>query len=146
MDAWDLEPRSLSVYSFCDQANDLLEEQDFASFVRFVLTGRHDNRQVVIDSILNRIPSDEDIGVMRDYDSLLGIDKNIRLTCPLTVYPVSKEDVLSKNIHIYYNFTKATVRCHQLLAVAVANDSFVGKFYSPSSLSPQHMHWKVGGA
>jgi len=132
MDTWDLEPHSLSVYSFCDQANDLLEEQDFTSFVHFVLTGRHDNRQVIINSILNRIPSNEDISVMRDYDSLLGINKNIWL--------------ISKNVHIYYNFTKATVCCHQLLAIAMANDSFIGKFYSPSSLSPQHMYWKVGGA
>ena len=77
MDAQDLEPRSLSVYSFCDQANNLLKEQDFASFVRFVLMGRHDNHQVVINSILNRILSDEDNGVMRDYNSLLGIDKDI---------------------------------------------------------------------
>ena len=110
MDAWNRELQDMSVYQFCNQANQLLQEEGFAGYVRFVLTGRHDHKQAVIDSILNRIPFDKDIGITRDYNSLLGIDKDVQLTCPLTVYPVSKkEDVLSKNIHVYYNFTNTVV-------------------------------------
>lgn len=113
MDARNLELQDMSVYQFCNQANQLLQEEDFSGYVHFVLTGRHDHKQAVINSILNRIPFDEDIGVTREYDSLLGIDKDIRLTCALTVYPVSKkEDVLSKNIHIRYNFTNTAVSHH----------------------------------
>jgi hypothetical protein len=109
MDARDLEPRNMSVYRFCEEARELLDD-DHASFVRFVLTGRHDETQAVVDPILNSIPENEPIGVTRDYDSLLGIDKDIRLTCPLTVYPVSKkEDVLSKSIHIRFNFRNRKV-------------------------------------
>lgn len=105
MDAHDLELENMSLYKFLQKAQQLLEDEEQADFVRFVLTGRHAGKQAYINAILNSLPEDEELGATRDYDSLLGIDSNIRLTGPLTVYPVSKrEDVLFQNIHIHYNF------------------------------------------
>lgn len=107
MDARNLVPTNMSIEDFCHKSRDLYDA-DPASFVRFALTGRYGNKQAVVDPILNSVPDDERLGVVRDYDSLLGIDKDIKITCALTVFPVSKkEDVLTKNIHIHHSFTSS---------------------------------------
>jgi len=96
---------NLSVLQFCDYAKQLLSI-DQGDFVRFVLLGRNDGLQAYIDAIRNRLEDQEDIRVGRDYDSLLGISKHILVERYLTVYPVArKEDTLTHNIHIQYEFT-----------------------------------------
>ncbi|KAJ3500113.1 hypothetical protein NLJ89_g9934 [Agrocybe chaxingu] len=93
-----------SVEQFCTTAKTLLEE-DQASFVRFALTGQHEGRQAVIDPIQDRMTPFEPITVHRDYDSLLGIDTDIRCTANLTIsFIPKKEDTLTKNIHMTHVF------------------------------------------
>lgn|ERR1700735_5214629 len=110
MPAANLPTENMSVYDFCSKARDLYDSPEPANFVRFVLNGVHEGMQAVVDPILNAIKDEEQIRVFRDYDSLLGIDTDIQVTSPLTVYPVARtEDVLSKNIHIHYNFKNSEV-------------------------------------
>jgi hypothetical protein len=103
----DSEIDSLSLAEFCQQAKLLLDSDDTASFTRFVLCGQHEGRQVVVDAIRNRIQYRDHhlLKGLRDYDSLLGIDKDIRVRTSLSLYPVArKEDTLRNNIHLDYSF------------------------------------------
>ena len=94
---------------FCERAKCLLNASQ-ADFERFVLTGRHSGTQFAIDPIRNRLPDFADVRVVRDYDSLLGISRQIRVANYLTVYPIArKEDTLSRNIHIEYEFSSPNV-------------------------------------
>jgi len=105
----DRTPCNLTVFAFCQRAKALLEV-DQASFVRFCLTGIHDNEQATIDAISNAIDEEEPISVRRDYDSVLGIDRSILPRAALTMYPVSrKEDTLAANIHLRYQFQSSRV-------------------------------------
>ena len=102
---------SLSVLEFCQRAKDLLASNQ-ADFVQFVLAGQDlDGTQACIDPVLNRVTPDEHIAVVRDYDSLLGISSRILVDTNLVVFPVPKrEDTLSNNLHIKYEFTTADVK------------------------------------
>ena len=83
----------------------MLQREEYANFVHFVLTGRYKEKQAIINAILNQMPEDEPFSVTRDYDSVLGIDQNVCIMSALTIYLVAKkEDTLSTNIHINYHF------------------------------------------
>ncbi|KAG5646709.1 hypothetical protein H0H81_008182 [Sphagnurus paluster] len=83
-----------------------LLEKSHAEFVDFAPTGMYENEQAVVDPILDSMPDEEDFEVLRDYNSLIGIDKNIGISCPLNVYPVAQlKDTLRKNIHLSYRFS-----------------------------------------
>jgi len=101
----DLDTRSYSVAEFCETAQNLLESEDSASFVRFVLCGRYQNHQVVVDPIQNRLDPERKIKGLRDFDSLLGICEDIPVRSPLTLFPLAKkDDTLNTNIHLNYSF------------------------------------------
>ncbi len=103
-----LPTETYSVSGFCQAAAALLDSPDTADFVRFVLTGVHDGHQAVIDPILNRVRSTETstLQLRRDYDSVLGISKDICVrSTELTIYPLAKyQDSLKNNVHIEYEF------------------------------------------
>lgn len=85
-------------------------DESHADFVKFALTGIYGNEQVVVDPILNSMPDDEDFQVLRDYDSLIGIDKDIGINCALNVSVVAQlKDTLKKNIHLSHRFSCNTV-------------------------------------
>lgn len=95
---------NMPLMEFCNRAKRMLGASQ-SDFVRFVLTGCHAGRQAYIDPIENWLTEDEELHVVRDYDSLLGIDKHICVQRYLTVYPVAKkEDMLCRNLHIQYEF------------------------------------------
>lgn len=106
---------------------DLQADNDkHADFVNFALTGVLDERQAVLDPILDSIGANENFMVLRDYDSLIGIDEHISITRELTVYPASRrQDTLHKNIHLSYRFSSATVsfstftKCSQLIFLII---------------------------
>ena len=103
---------SMSLLDFCQRSKALLQ-YDQTDFVRFVLTGQDvDGTQICIDPIRNRLTEGQ-YGRMRctrDYDSLLGIDKDILVDKALTLFPLAKrDDTLSSNIHIQYDFDTASV-------------------------------------
>lgn len=101
----DLDKKSYSLAQFCETAKTLLESDDPASFVRFVLCGRYQNHQAVIDAIQNRLDDHHIITGLRDFDSLLGIHRDIVVRTGLTLYPLArKEDTLRTNIHLQYSF------------------------------------------
>ena len=103
---------SMSVLEFCQRAKDLLQN-DQADFVRFTLTGQDtDGTQACIDPIRNRLAAHEyeRLKCTRDYDSLLGISESIHVNTHLTLYPIARRnDTLSENIHLTYEFTTANV-------------------------------------
>ena len=102
---------SLSVSEFVSYAKQLLQSGDMASFARFVLNGLHEGFQYQVDPIKNALKNSDRIQALRDYDSILGIHRDICVTSELTVYPVSKfEDTLSRNIHIKTSFNNRFVR------------------------------------
>ena len=101
----DTESQSYSLTEFCTTAKILLDSGDSASFVKFVLCGRYQNRQVVVDAIQNRLDPEYPIKGLRDFDSLLGIHKDIPVHSSLTLFPLArKEDTLRTNVHLSYSF------------------------------------------
>jgi hypothetical protein len=101
---------NMSLLEFCNRAKGLLNASQ-SDFVQFVLTGRRGGRQAYVDPILNRLTDDEELNVIRDYDSLLGIDRHLCVQRYITVYPVArKEDTLTRNLHIQYEFHTSRVR------------------------------------
>jgi hypothetical protein len=101
---------TMSVANFCETASTLLDDDLHLDFVSFVLSGEYDGNQVVVDPILNRLDEDEQISIMRDYDSVLGIHQDIVVTSGLAVSPVARrEDTLSINIHLSHHFTTGNV-------------------------------------
>ena len=96
---------SHSLTQFCQTTKHLLEHDDPTSFVNFVLCSRHQDHQVVIDPIQNRLDEEYGMSVLRDFDSLLGICKDIPIHTSLTLFPLAKkEDTLNTNIHLDYSF------------------------------------------
>lgn len=104
----------MGLEDFCRAANALLGANEVEDFIRFVLNGistappPEGPRQIVLDPLLNRLqPNDPHIIKMsRDFDSVLGFNRDIQVTgMPLVIYPIPKfEDSLSKNIHLTYRF------------------------------------------
>ncbi|RXW13321.1 hypothetical protein EST38_g12530 [Candolleomyces aberdarensis] len=109
-EAIDIQPYTLA--QFCERAHDLYMSNNSEEFVHFVLCGVDEGRQASIDVIRNRVTSAEvpTLRISRDYDSILGIDRQIRVHArPITVTPVAKyEDTLKTNVHLKYSFTNAT--------------------------------------
>ncbi|RXW12808.1 hypothetical protein EST38_g13046 [Candolleomyces aberdarensis] len=104
--------RSYTLEQFCERAGQLYDDNDFQAFVQFVLCGIDDDHQASIDVVPNRL-LDRDLPsvlVDRDYDSVLGIDQQIRVhNQPLVIHPVAKfDDTLKSNVHLTYSFTNDT--------------------------------------
>lgn len=101
----NLEHKSYSLAEFCETAKLLLDSGDAASFVQFVLCGRYENHQVVVDAFRNRLNEQHKFRGLRDFDSLLGICEDIPVRAPLTLFPLArKEDTLHTNVHLNYSF------------------------------------------
>jgi hypothetical protein len=98
----DLPPaRSYSIREFVAQAAALHGSDDKTDFIRFVLTGQWDGHQVVIDPLRHVLEAQERLTIKRDFDSLLGLSREICVLAPLFVYPVARhEDTLRHNVHI----------------------------------------------
>lgn len=104
-DLENLETQSYSLTQFCETAKGLLDSDDSTSFVRFVLCGRYQDHQVFVDAFQNILDEHYKIQGLRDFDSLLGIYKDILVRSPLTLFPLArKEDTLHTNIHLKYSF------------------------------------------
>lgn len=100
----DLDNQSYSLAQFCETAKHLLDS-DPASFVRFVLCGRYQDHQVIVDAFRNTLDERHKIQGLRDFDSLLGIFEDIPVRTALTLFPLArKEDTLHTNIHLNYSF------------------------------------------
>lgn len=113
-----LPPQSLTLRQFCRRAKDLLDI-DTDDFVRFVLTGEDaDGSRPFVDPILNRVARDDDLSMIRDYDSLLSFSSHVRINAALTVYPVPKnDDTLSHTIHIKHTFSSTQVGLSKICSV-----------------------------
>lgn len=101
---------SLTLREFVAQAKALHAKGSIADFTRFVLTGVYEEMQFQVDPIKDALEDADSVSALRDYDSVLGLHKDICINTFLTVYPVAKfEDTLNRNIHIKYSFTNETV-------------------------------------
>jgi len=137
--------RPLSVYSvdeFVNAASTLLAVKP--EFVRFVLCGqRTDGRSALLDPLRNRLIQTEDLWCTRDYDSILGIDKHIRVRASLTLYVVGKaEDVLRKNIHVTYSWVR---RSKLSVFNFVTNHKFsrAGHKHGSGPQDTQYLPWQM---
>lgn len=100
-----VQTKTYTVAEFCERAKTLLQSEDIVSFVRFVLCGYQQDHQVVIDPIQDRLEPGHKISGLRDFDSLLGIDRDICVHSSLTLFPLAKkEDTLRTNLHLDYSF------------------------------------------
>lgn len=107
----DLPLRAYSLQQFCQKALEL-RETNHADFVKFVLTGRYNGRQAVVDPIVDSIEGNQSYRLLRDYDSLLGITPDLMVHGSVTLYPLARrEDTLSRNIHMSYHFRSSSVCC-----------------------------------
>ena len=100
----------LSILEFCTRAKELLDEEDATDFVKYVMTGRIEDTQAVLDPVLNLATANDDFVVTRDYDSLLGFHSDIAISGSLTAFPVAyADDTLSANVHLTYTFQDSVV-------------------------------------
>jgi hypothetical protein len=101
-----LPSRSYSLKEFADEGMRLhaLEDDDGSKFCEFVATGRHPEElhQVALLPDLDE-PNHRDISitVMRDYDSLLGVSKDLPYNKNLEVFPVASwHDTLKTRVSL----------------------------------------------
>jgi hypothetical protein len=110
-----LPTQAYSLAEFCDGASALYDDDDdLAPFINFVLSGIADDHQVVLDVLRDRVTDEDhdDLEVTRDYDSVLGIDSEIRVRGEaMTIWPIARHsDTLTKNLHFKYEFENHDVR------------------------------------
>lgn len=92
---------------FCAEAKRLLENSTRHDFIRFVLNGKLDGQQVIVNPLRDHLHRGDAASIrgVRDFDSLLGIDAHVRVHTDLTLNVMGKnEDVLQNNIHIKYSW------------------------------------------
>lgn len=104
----DLPHKQVSLAEFLQIADGLLYEQkDVYKFIRFVLAGRYIGEGPMSRVFVNAkqglhtgLP-DGAVNVTRDYDSILGISKDLPYMSALAVYPLSPfKETLKKNNHM----------------------------------------------
>lgn len=101
---------SLSLAEFVSMAQDI-RASNMADFSRFLLTGISGKTQYQVDPIKDTLQDNHQIHALRDFDSVLGLHEDVCVETFLTMCPVSKySDTLSRNIHIKYSFSNASVR------------------------------------
>jgi hypothetical protein len=92
-----------SIHEFVQRAALLSSEEhpDKSAFATFVLTGRFEDHQAVLDPLQHTIPPDQDVTLKRDYDSLIGISSNIVVQSEIFVSPVARQEhTLTENVHL----------------------------------------------
>lgn len=92
-----LPTNQLSLAGFIEQANSILEDEEFEGdlhpFAQFVLCGRYRSEGGARRITLNgrqelRYPSRGDYTVRRDYDSVIGITRSLPFQDAISVYPL----------------------------------------------------------
>lgn len=97
----DLPRRHLTLPQFCKEAKRILEDDDIPAFVKFVLNGVHDDYQIVVDAIQDRVDDIHPITALRDYDSLLAIHKDVLFHADITLSPKAPNYLtLRKDVYI----------------------------------------------
>jgi hypothetical protein len=106
--------RAFSLSEFCDHAEALHTAGDISGFINFVLCGFIDDDQASIDINFNAVQDTDldDLEISRDIDSMLGIDKDVRIRGRhLTIWPIPKyKETLKRNLHFKYSFENNEVR------------------------------------
>ncbi|KAF8958753.1 hypothetical protein BDZ97DRAFT_1667945 [Flammula alnicola] len=116
----DLPITEFSLGEFCRQARDYVwPVPDKHTFIKFVLNGLFDGRQVVLNPLLDR-PEAPNLKLVRDYDSLLGIDRHVRVHGELTLNVLGKvEDVLRTNIHLKHAWNHQSAPVHKIPNIGI---------------------------
>ena len=99
--------QEFGIKAFCHRAKILLNEKKYKEFIQFVLCGidNHTQGQVMVNAFQNCIEDDESLEVMRDYDSVLGIDPDIKVLSDIDIFPLARHaDTLTSNVHLSYRF------------------------------------------
>lgn len=107
-----LPTQSYSLAQFVQAARALYDD-DPVAFRLFVLTGEAPGMetQAYVDATLNALQIDHPVQMVRDFDSLIGITKNIAVDCMISVYPIpNPSEVLSTSIHLNYPIVSQDVR------------------------------------
>jgi hypothetical protein len=102
----DLPELQLSLRQFVAIAGVLhAREQDSDAFVRFVLAGRWKGHRIFINSRQDAAaPPKGQYIFRRDFDSAIGVTRDLPFIVPLAVFPVASfRDTLTTDNHIKYN-------------------------------------------
>ncbi|KAG7098026.1 hypothetical protein E1B28_000002 [Marasmius oreades] len=97
------ETKSYTLCQFNDEAQRLLQMEDYPEFQKFVLTGesKYTSTQALVDIQPNILPPDHSLDVKRDFDSLIGITPKIAIANSLSIYAVpNPSEVLTTSIHL----------------------------------------------
>lgn len=107
----------MTLSDFVSRAQVMLE-QDPDEFVRFVLAGRfsaeagHGTRAYINICQGSVHLSDADVTVVRDFDSAIGITKDLPFKHAVAVYPIAPfRETLTRNNHLSRAVTKRDVSC-----------------------------------
>ncbi|KAF8873543.1 hypothetical protein CPB84DRAFT_1829545 [Gymnopilus junonius] len=118
----DLSLRELTLSEFCATAKTLLQTSTRHDFIRFVLNGELDGEQVIVNPLRDHLRNGDHtfIHAVRDFDSLLGIDADVRVHADLTLNVIGKnEDVLRSNIHIKHSWDEYTAPVHKIPNIGI---------------------------
>lgn len=132
--------QTVSIKQFCLLAQRLHDAGDQHNFVRLVVSGIFEGKQYVVNPLHNRMHRDEPFGLTHDFDSTVGIAKDIMVEDSLTVFPVAKrEDTLSISIHLDHQFENSRVSqfsCLDHLGDMLTNQLPAGKLCCSYSQGP----------
>lgn len=115
---------SYTLQGFVDLMKTLLDANRTQDFVRLILTGQYEGNQVVVDALRSRIydaavdgsddeeaPPDYPYSKSRDYDSFLGISRDICVEDRSIIFNIIPkfEDTLSKDIGLTFEIPRGQV-------------------------------------
>lgn len=107
-----------SLKEFVEKGESFYNEEDVSDLIRFILCGQYYREpgvliQATINPILNRVRRQqaEALTALRDYDSLIGLCRDLVITRQLHLYPIANPaDNLKESIHINYTISVNDVR------------------------------------
>src|SRR4051812_10775642 len=144
------EPRpstQLTLFQFVQVAEDLQRTDDMHDFARFVCAGRWGNddqeQRVFVNARQDaRAPPTLEYELRRDFDSAIGITKDLPFHEAMAVFPMASfDDTLKRDNHIKGVIPGVMVQARFCLAVTLAADVNVSgstRCESTAAPNPQH--------
>lgn len=100
-----LPEKTYSLRKFIHQAKAFEDDDDDLAFLEFMFTGKNltGKCQAFVDPSSQFLKDDTPIQVARDFDSLIGISKDLLVDSAVSVYPApNPREALSTSIHVKY--------------------------------------------
>lgn len=154
----ELNPLQLSLLGFTAIAQQLFgtvtesnESRD--SFIRFVLAGRLGHSDTASRVFMNARqgvgpPPKNEYSLRRDFDSLIGITRDLPFACAMAVFPLpSFRDTLKKDNHLTANAASTDVGVSVVSVVSLTLTMFIATACTcPAPPNSEHGTWNCGAA